>query len=52
MTFVAQEEKIHCFIACDKDKVNAGHCHCINRIRSEAMQDESTATPTGEDVGE
>lgn len=28
-----QQEK-HCFVACSEDKVNAGLCDCINRMRN------------------
>jgi hypothetical protein len=37
MTFVAQLEEKHCLVSCSEDKVNAGLCDCINRMRNEAL---------------
>jgi len=38
MTFIAQQQEKHCFIACSEDKVNTGFCDCINRMRNEALR--------------
>ena len=32
MTFIPKQQEKHCFVACSEDKVNAGHCDCINRM--------------------
>lgn len=37
MTFIPQQQEKHCFMACSEDKVNAGLCDCINRMRNEAL---------------
>jgi len=37
MTFIPQQQEKHCFIACSEDKVNAGLCDCINRMRNQAL---------------
>ncbi len=37
MTFIPRQQEKHCFVACSEDKVNAGLCDCINRIRNEAL---------------
>ena len=38
MTFIPRQQEKHCFIACSEDKVNAGLCDCINRMRNEALR--------------
>jgi len=38
MTFIPKQQNKHCFIACSKDKVNAGLCDCVNRMRNEALR--------------
>jgi hypothetical protein len=38
MTFIPHQQEKHCFIACSEDKVNAGLCDCINRMRNEALR--------------
>jgi len=38
MTFIPQQQEKQCFIACSEDKVNAGLCDCINRMRKEALR--------------
>jgi hypothetical protein len=38
MTFIPQQQHKQCFIACSKDKVDAGLCDCINRMRNEALR--------------
>jgi hypothetical protein len=41
MTFVAQLEEKHCFVACGKDKVNTGLCDCINRMKLQPNEKQS-----------
>jgi RecJ-like exonuclease len=38
MTFIPRQQEKHCFIACSEDKVNAGLCDCINRMRNQALR--------------
>jgi hypothetical protein len=38
MTFIPKQQKKHCFIACSEDKVNAGLCDCINRMKNQALR--------------
>jgi hypothetical protein len=44
MTFIPRQQEKQCFIACSEDKVNAGLCDCINRIRNEVQN--PTSYPT------
>ncbi len=38
MTFIPRQQEKDCLIACSEDKVNAGLCDCINRMRNEALR--------------
>jgi hypothetical protein len=38
MTFIPRQQEKHCFIACSEDKVNAGLCDCINKMRNQALR--------------
>ena len=38
MTFIPQQQEKNCFVACSEDKVNAGLCDCINRMRNQALR--------------
>lgn len=38
MTFIPHQQEKYCFIACSEDKVNAGLCDCVNRMRNEALR--------------
>jgi hypothetical protein len=38
MTLIPRKQEKHCFVACSEDKVNAGLCDCINRMRNEALR--------------
>lgn len=38
MTFIPQQQEKHCLVACSEDKVNAGLCDCLNRMKNEALR--------------
>lgn len=41
MTFIPKQQEKNCFIACSEDKLNAGLCDCINRMKNQAFRQPS-----------